>query len=289
MIRLGLLKKYYLLTKPGIIRGNAITALAGFLLASKGDVDTWLLLATITGISLVMASGCVFNNYIDRNIDSKMTRTKNRALVIQSVPVKDALIYASLLAVLGFTLLGVFTNLTTVIVGIVGFVDYIVLYGIAKRRSVHGTLVGSISGATPPVAGYVAVTNSFDFGATILFAVLVFWQMPHFYAIAIRRIDDYKKAKIPVLPIKNGMKHTKIQIYIYILAFIISSSLLTVAGYTGLTYLVVMVSAGLYWLWIASKGFESKDDKLWAKSIFIFSLKVLMLFSIMISIDVFIP
>ena len=282
-------KNYYLLTKPGIIRGNAITAVAGFLLASKGNIDIWLLLATIAGISLIMASGCVFNNYIDRNIDKKMTRTKSRALVIRSVPAINALIYASLIGIAGFILLSIYTNLTTVIIGVIGFVDYIVLYGLAKRRSVHGTLVGSISGATPPVAGYTAVTGSLDVGAILLFLILVFWQMPHFYAIAIRRIDDYKKANIPVLPIKSGMKQTKIQIFLYIIAFICATTLLFIMGYAGITYLIVMLGVGLYWLWIAGKGFEAKDNNLWAKSLFVFSLKVLLLFSVMLSIDVFVP
>ena len=282
-------KNYYLLTKPGIIRGNAITAVAGFLLASKGNIDIWLLLATIAGISLIMASGCVFNNYIDRNIDKKMTRTKSRALVIRSVPAINALIYASLIGIAGFILLSIYTNLTTVIMGVIGFVDYIVLYGLAKRRSVHGTLVGSISGATPPVAGYTAVTGSLDVGAILLFLILVFWQMPHFYAIAIRRIDDYKKASIPVLPIKSGMKQTKIQIFLYIIAFICATTLLFIMGYAGITYLIVMLGVELYWLWIAGKGFEAKDNGLRAKSLFLFSLKVLLVFSVMLSIDVFVP
>ncbi len=282
-------KNYYFLTKPGIIRGNAVTALAGFLLASKGNIDIWLLLATITGISLVIASGCVYNNYIDRAIDSKMSRTKKRALVVQSISARNALIFASMLGTAGMTLLIIFTNLTTVVVGLIGLIDYIVLYGISKRRSVHGTLVGSISGATPPVAGYTAVSGSIDVGALLLFLILVFWQMPHFYAIAIRRIDDYKKANIPVLPIKNGMEQTKIQIFLYIIAFVSATTLLFIMGYTGVTYLIVMLGVGIYWLWIAGKGFETKDDNLWAKSLFLFSLKVLMLFSVMLSIDAFVP
>lgn len=282
-------KNYYLLTKPGIIRGNAITALAGFLLASKGDIDIWLLFVTITGISLIIASGCAYNNYIDRNIDSKMSRTKKRVLVVQSISVRNALIFATILGVTGFGLLAMFTNLITVAVGLLGFIDYIVLYGISKRRSVHGTLVGSISGATPPVAGYTAVTGSLDLGAVLLLLILVFWQMPHFYAIAIRRIDDYKKAKIPVLPIKDGMKQTKIQIFLYVLAFICATTLLSITGYTGITYLIVMLAVGMYWLWIAGKGFYAKNNQLWAKSLFLFSLKVLLIFSLMLSIDVFVP
>ena len=195
------LKDYYYLIKPGIIYGNAINTAAGFFLAAKGNIDFLLLLKTLGGSSLIIASACVFNNYIDRDIDSKMTRTKNRTLVRGAVPDPIALLYGSLLGVIGFGVLIIYTNVLTVLVGATGMFFYVVMYSIWKRRSPYGTLVGSISGAVPPVAGYSAVTNSLDVGALILFLVLVFWQMPHFYAIAIRRREEYKEAGIPVLPV----------------------------------------------------------------------------------------
>ena len=282
-----MIAKYYQLIKPGIIRGNAITAAAGFFLASKGNIDWGLLLALLTGVSLVMASGCVANNYIDRDIDAKMQRTKSRALARNTIAGHHAIIYSIILAIAGFGVLAAFTNLLTVLVGVVGFVDYVVLYGWSKRKSVHGTLVGTIAGATPPVAGYVAVTNRLDAVACLLFLILVLWQMPHFYAIAIRRMDEYKAAKLPMMPIVKGVKSTKIQMIIYAAGFTAAIALLSLLDYVGMVYLVVMLVISWIWLKLIASGFSAPNNQLWAKQVFLFSLLVLLAFSFMISIDTY--
>ena len=138
----------------------------------------------LIGISLVMASACVVNNVIDVDIDAKMARTDHRALVTGAIKKNIAIIYGVILGVLGFAALIYWTNWLVVVIGLVGFVDYTVLYGYFKRKSIHGTIVGSISGATPPIAGFCAVTGTFGLEALILFLILVIWQMPHFYAIS---------------------------------------------------------------------------------------------------------
>lgn len=284
-----MIKTYYSLTKPGIIYGNVLTATAGFLLASKGHVNFWLLLATVGGTALVIASACVFNNYIDRDIDAKMARTKKRALVSGLVPGRNAIIYAVLLGLTGFLVLAAWTNPLVVLIGVIALFDYVVLYGISKRRSVHGTLVGSIAGAAPVVAGYCAVTDRFDTGALLLFLILAFWQMPHFYAIAIYRFKDYKAAGLPVLPVKRDARTAKIQILLYIIAFVTATSSLTVFGYTGYVYLVVMAIIGLKWLWLGVKGFGTDDDKRWARKMFFFSLVVIVALSVMLSVGPLLP
>lgn len=286
----GRIKTYYQLTKPGIIYGNTLTTAGGFLLAScTFGFNAWLMVATLVGTAFVMAASCVVNNYIDREIDRKMARTKKRALVIGSVSVTAALLYASVLAVIGFVLLALFTNMLTVLLGVIAAATYIVFYGIAKRRSVHGTLVGSVAGALPPVAGYTAASNTFDAAAVIIFFVLVFWQMSHFYAIAMYRMKDYAAAGIPVLPIKWGMQATKIQIITYTVAFLVAVSMLSVYGYTGYTYLIVMLGLGCIWLFKQLKGFRTSDDVQWARSIFSFSLLVLMAFSVMLAVGALLP
>ena len=284
-----LIKRYYYLTKPGIIYGNTITAVAGFLLAAQGNIDIRLFGATIVGIGLVMASGCVFNNYIDRGIDKKMDRTKARSLVSGKISGRSALIYGSILGVLGVGLLALQTNFLATAWAIAGFVFYVVLYGIAKRRSVHGTVVGSISGAVPPVVGYVAVAGHFDLGALLLFFILVCWQMPHFYSIAVFRLKDYKAAGIPVLPLIGGMHLTKVAILMYIFAFAVLVQQLYSAGYTGVIYLVVMLALCGYWFVIGLKGFRALNNNLWARQMFKFSLIVLLAFSILISVEVVLP
>ena len=166
---------------------------------------------------------------------------------------------------------------------------YLILYTPLKRKTVYGTLIGAIAGAAPPVVGYVSVTNRFDTAALLLFFILVFWQMPHFYAIAIRRLDEYKAAAIPVLPVTDGVHPTKIKMLAYIVAFILATTALTYYKYTGYTYAAVMFCLGLYWFWAGIKGFRSGDDQKWAKKMFLFSLIILTVFSVVVSFGRILP
>jgi protoheme IX farnesyltransferase len=280
-----LFHQYYLLTKPGIIRGNLVSVIAGFFLASQGEIDIGVLLAILAGTSLVIACGCVLNNYLDRGIDKKMERTEKRALATGEISARAAIIYAVVLGTLGTLALVLFTNTLTAVIGLFGLLAYVVIYGYAKRHTVHGTLVGSISGAIPPVAGYTAVANQLDTAALLLFVILVCWQMPHFYAIAIYRLKDYKAAGIPVLPAVRGLRATELQMLFYVAAFTLAASLLTVFGYTSRVYLVVPVVLGAGWIavWLADKT----DTDHWAHRMFSVSLLVLMVLSLAISIDSF--
>lgn len=280
-----MIKTYYLLTKPGIIMGNAITAVAGFLLASKGHVDLLLLLKIVVGLSLVIASACVFNNYVDRDLDEKMERTKERALVTGVISGQRACLFAAGLGCIGFLVLAVCTNVLAVIVAFTAFFIYVVLYGFWKRRKTIATLVGSVAGAIPPVVGYVAVSNQIDMGAWLLFSILVLWQMPHFFAIAMYRLEDYKAASVAVLPVVKGIHATKVQMLLYIVAFLVATSMLTFCGYTGYGYLVTMQLLGVIWLNMSYQGFKAKNDTLWARRMFLFSLVVIVVLSVMISID----
>ncbi len=286
-----MLKQYYILIKPGIIYGNALTTVAGFALASiVGErIDLGALFGVVAGTMLVIASGCVFNNYIDRNIDKAMARTKKRPLVQGTISGRNALIFATVLGTLGFGTLALWTNWLTVGVGTLGFVDYVVLYGWAKRKGPFGTIVGSISGATPPLAGYTAVSNHLDAAGILFFLILVCWQMPHFYGIAMYRAKDYANAHIPVLPVKKGMHAAKVSTMLYIIGFIIVSGLLTVYGYTGYIYLGLMSALGLMWFYKGLTGFSSQDDVAWGKKMFLFSLIVNMAFCVLIPLGAWLP
>ncbi|WP_410211475.1 heme o synthase [Aquirhabdus sp.] len=279
-------RHYLQLTKPGIIFGNLITLIGGFLLASKGNFDPVLFLATAVSVSLIVASGCVFNNYIDRDIDVKMERTKNRALVTGLISPHHALIYASVLGLLGITLLYTMTNLLATLLVVLGFVVYVGFYSLyLKRHSVYGTLVGSISGAMPPVIGYCAVSNQFDLGALILLVIFSIWQMPHSFAIAIYRFQDYAAASIPVLPVKEGIQTAKKHIVGWIIAYTLATLSLTLAGYTGYVYFVAAAVMGLYWLYLAIKGFTASDDQVWAKKLFLVSVIIITILSVLMAVD----
>lgn len=281
----SMIKEYYTLAKPGIIFGNIITATGGFALASQGHVNYLLLLTTVLGLSFVVGCACVFNNYIDREIDQKMARTKNRPLAKGVISVPRALVFGVLLGISGILILLQYANILTAITAATGFCVYVFLYSFLKYRSEYGTLVGSIAGAIPPVVGYVAVTNRLDMGAFILFVIVALWQMPHFFAIAMFRVNDYLAAAIPVLPIKRGMLTTKKHMLFYVIAFTVATLMLTVLGYTGYSCLIIAVLLGATWLFLCFKGFKTKNDMLWARHMFRFSLVVIMLLCIVISVD----
>lgn len=262
---------YYLITKPGIVMGNLITVASGFLLASKGLFYPALFFATLIGLGLIMASSCVFNNLINRASDMKMERTKNRPLVTGKISTTSAFLFATVLALLGGLVLSLYTNFLTVSIASIGFFVYVVLYSFWKCRTVYGTAIGSIAGAVPPVIGYTAVSNSFDMGAALLFMMLIFWQMPHFFAIALNHFDDYVKAGIPALPIVKGLLRTKIHMVLYIAGFTVTAGLLA----SGWISYIVGTSLGLLWLALCLKGLKSPNDPLFGKQMFRLSLLVI--------------
>jgi heme o synthase len=284
------IKTYYSLTKPGVLYGNALTAAAGFLLASKGHINLWLFIALCLGSTLIIASACVLNNYLDQDIDSKMARTKKRALVQGEIKGRNAVIFSVILGVVGVAILLAWTNLLVVLIGIGGFIVYVVLYGmLSKRLSIHGTLVGSVSGAAPILAGYCAVTGTIDLGAILVFLILFLWQMPEFYSIAVYRQKEYAAAGVPVMSVVKGIRSTKIQILIYTTLFVFVTSLLSVYGYTGYVYRIIMIILGIYWIQLGVRGLKTDNSDAWARKMFRFSLIILLVFCGLISVDAWLP
>lgn len=279
-------KRYLLVTKPGIIMGNLISVAGGFLLASRGSVDYGLLFMTLIGLSLVVASGCVLNNCIDRDIDSRMQRTRNRVTVTGELSLQAALAHGVVLGLLGFATLAT-TNTVALLFAALGYLVYVGIYSLwLKRHSVYGTLVGSLSGAVPPVVGYCAVSGSFDSGAAVLLLMFSLWQMPHSYAIAIFRYQDYAAANIPVLPVVQGISRAKMHIVLYILAFGLATVLLTVLGYAGYGFLAVACATSLWWLGMALRGWAlDVDDDGWARQVFMFSIVTITALSIAMATD----
>lgn len=259
---------YYLITKPGIVMGNLVTLFAGFLLASRGGIDWKLLFVTLLALSCIVACACVLNNILDRDLDRKMSRTKERPLVQGKIKTWQALVFALFLGLLGNALFYFGTNLLTTLLANLGLFIYIVLYTLWKGSTIYGTAIGSIAGALPPVIGYTAVKNEIDLGALLLFFALILWQMPHFFSIAIYRFDDYSRAKIPVLPIEKGMLRTKVHMTLYIIGFIVVSALLPMNH-------LLIGAVGLAWLALCVAGFNCGDDHLWGRRMFRVSLLVI--------------
>jgi heme o synthase len=278
-------KDYLALAKPGIIFGNLISAAGGLFLGSRGDFSLLTFAATLVGIALAIGGGCALNNFIDQDIDSLMKRTQNRPLVQKRIPANHALLLGLVLSVLGLSLLLAYTNLLTALVTFAGLLVYVVLYSMWLKRSAHGTWVGSLSGAVPPLAGYCATSGHLDMAGLILFAIYAFWQFPHAYAIAILHLQDYARASIPVLPVVHGVARVKRDMPFYVAVFTICALLLFFTHNTGLSYLSVILALGLAWIRSTWRDRKCEDDRRWAKKSFGYSIVMVIAMSLMMSVD----
>jgi len=280
----------YRLTKPGVTYGNLITTVAGYLFAANGVID-WMTFFILTiGTWAVIASACVINNYLDQDIDAVMIRTKKRPLLTGEVTPLQALIFGALLGILGTAVLSVYTNYWVAGVGVFGWVVYVWLYGaLGKRKSVHGTLVGAVSGAVPILAGWLVVHPGLDIIGVLLFLVIFFWQMPEFYAISIFRRDEYAKAKVPVSAVVRGVPATVRQIFVYTILTVGSALGLAVSPLTSWSMLAVLFVVSARWLYIVYQGLAAKDPAVWAKKEFHFALVFLMAFCVILAVNPYLP
>ncbi|MBY7877748.1 heme o synthase [Vibrio fluvialis] len=273
-----MIKGYISITKPGIIIGNLISVAAGYFLAAKSEAaDVALLAYTLAGVAMVIASGCVVNNIFDRDIDLRMDRTRGRLLAQGEINVDHAFVYAIALLLGGTALLYRMANPLSTVVVLLGYVFYVFFYTMwYKRTSVYGTLVGSVSGAVPPLVGYLAVTNYISLEAVLLFALFCLWQMPHSYAIAMFRMQDYKTADIPVLPVVSGIEKARKHMMAYVVAFNLVALALFLLGECGYEYLVIASAVCFMWTKVTFKPVTEDNYVEWSKTVFKVSLLVVM-------------
>src|SRR3990170_2495410 len=252
---------YLILAKPGIVSLVLMSTLTGLCIGSRGLPDLWITLLVMTGVGLATAGSAMLNNYFDRDIDAIMERTRSRALAVEAFTPRNTVITGILLVV--FSVLFLFTdvNMMTAILTGTAVLGYVVLYTIIlKRRSSYANQVGGIAGALPPVIGYVAVTQRVDLTAVILFAISAVWQHPHALSIALKYRDQYETARIPVIPVAKGVSSTKKRIAVYTALLLVVSITPYISGMTGLIYLIVAITAGIYYLGLAVKFMMSKRD-----------------------------
>lgn len=271
-------KKYLQLAKPGIIFGNLITLTGGFLLATHREIGFEylpLFFYAMLGVALMIASGCVFNNIYDKDIDSKMARTQKRPLVTGDISVIQATIYGSVLLISSCAVLYYLVNPLTLWIIIVGFIVYVGIYTVSKRITIHATVLGGISGAIPPVAGYTAVVNHLDYNALGLFLILFFWQIPHSFAIAMLYMDDYKKVKLPMLPLVRGVPYTKKIMLVYLALFVVACALPYALGTADIISFIICMLIAIFWLYKSVKSYTQDEDRVYAKTVFKFSIIVI--------------
>lgn len=278
------------LTKVGIVMSNMITAftgmyLAGYYLEIQLISNLHLVVFGLLGSALIMAGGCSLNNYIDRDIDHLMERTNGRPSTTGKIPEKQVLLFGLILSTLGILFL-LLTSLNAALLGIVGLIFYVVIYTMwTKRTTSLNTIVGSVSGAVPPLIGWAAIDSSLHPIAWVLFLIMFIWQPPHFLALAMKRSDEYRKAGIPMLPVVSGFAVTKRQMVLYVAAIIPISLLLS--PLFGIVYTVIAAILGVGWLVLGIAGFYMKDDMKWSKMMFVYSLYYLtIIFILMVVIHI---
>lgn len=260
--------------KTGIIRSNLIPMFAGFTLALYTYQISLMekfpeIIFALLGTALVIGAAGAFNNLYDRDIDAIMDRTKSRPTVTGEVKPVGVLWLSVIMSISGFVLLALTTWLAAFL-AFLGLFLYVVPYTMwSKRRTVYNTEIGSISGAMPPLIGWAAVYPDITHPAIIgLFVVMIIWQMPHFYAIAIRNHRQYEAAKIPMLPVVKGVKRTYIQTNVYLLIMFAISFLFGTLS-LGLMLVAVLLSVG--WLTLSIYRYRANSEK-WATSMFVYSL-----------------
>ncbi len=252
---------YFALTKPRIIELLLITAVPAMVLAAGGWPDTWLVVATLIGGSLSAGGANALNNYLDRDIDQIMRRTRSRPLARHEVPPGNALVFGVVLGVAGFAWLWVTSNLVAAVVSTAALLFYVFVYTMSlKRTSSQNIVIGGAAGAAPALVGWAAVTGSLDLPAWVLFLVVFYWTPPHFWALAIRYRDDYERAGVPMLPVVAGVEATTRKMLLYTgLMVAVSFLLVPVAGMRWI-YLAGAIGLGAWFLWDTWRVFRRPEQ-----------------------------
>lgn len=239
----------YELTKPRMNFLVLITTMVGFYVASPAAVDWLLLLNTLIGTALTAAAASVLNQFVERDLDALMPRTRERPLPAGRVAPADALRLGVLLGICGVIYLTLLVNPLTALLGLLTLTSYVLIYTPLKRHTSLNTVIGAVPGALPPVMGFAAAQGALSPQALALFGVLFFWQMPHFLAIAILYRKDYAAAGFKMLPvIDEDLTLTSRQIVLYAAALIPVSLLPSLLGMAGAVYFTCAVLLGLAFL-----------------------------------------
>ncbi|NYT52649.1 MAG: protoheme IX farnesyltransferase [Candidatus Vesicomyosocius endoextente] len=269
------------LCKLKVVALILLTAVVGMFLAVPAPYlpNGLLVLSASIGISMVAASAAVFNHVVDEQIDAQMSRTNQRPLPQGRVSKTQALVWGVFLGFIGLGILQIFVNIITVVLTFISLFGYTIVYTLyLKRATPQNIVIGGAAGATPPVLGWTAVsgTHGIEY-ACLLFLIIFIWTPPHFWALAIYRVEEYKKIDMPMLPVTHGLAYTRTQILLYTVLLLLVSLLPYLSGMSGLIYLVITIVLGVRFLVYAIKIYNNPDDKMVAWSTFIYSINYLML------------
>jgi protoheme IX farnesyltransferase len=238
------------------------TALVGMFLSTDDFVPFNAWFWGLTGIGLAASAGAALNHWVDEEIDARMERTHNRPLPQGNISGRQAVAFALTLAVLSMVILLTFINVLTAVLTFASMVGYAVIYSMFLKRSTPQNIVlGGAAGAAPPVLGWTAVTGELHGEALLLFLIIFIWTPPHFWALAIRRVDDYAKAEVPMLPVTHGIAFTKLHILLYTILLVIVTMMPFLVMMSGTIYLAGAIALGAGFVFYAVKLYRSEGDQ----------------------------
>ena len=278
-------KELQQIIKTGLVQGNLLPAFAGSWLAIVLANHSFLssipqILMMLVGSTLIMGGACALNNYYDQDIDSIMPRKQQRPTVNERISDRNLLILSFGMMLIGEAFLFAL-NIPSGVIGLIGIVGYVSFYSIwSKRHTVWNTVIGSFPGAVPPLIGWTAIEGNLSLVAVALFLVVFCWQPVHFYALAIKRKDEYSLANIPMLPSVKGFSRTRVSMLIWLVFLLPLPFLLSTLGTTFIV-IATLLNFGWVYMWLTSFK-KDLDETKWATKMFIYSLNYLVVFFVLV-------
>ncbi len=257
------IRDLFTLTKPIVVSLLLVTTFGGMVAGSKSFPPFWLLFWTLLGGALAAGGASALNQYIDRDLDKHMQRTANRPLAAGRMFPAEGLAFGLALSIFSFYLLAGLVNLMSAILSLVGIVYYVWLYSILlKRSTVQNIVIGGGAGAIPPMVGWAAATGNLSIAAWFMFAIIFFWTPPHFWALSIVRKKDYERAGVPMLPVVQGEKETRRQIWLYTLLLVAITLLMPLLDLAGTIFLISALILGLWLVGVARRVYKGEGNKI---------------------------
>jgi heme o synthase len=277
------LLQFYELTKPRVVMLIMFTAVVGMFLATSAMVPLDSLILGTLGIGLAAAAGAAINHIVDREIDSKMNRTRKRPLASGGLSTEQALGFAVALAAIAMFILFRWVNGLTAVLTFASLIGYAVVYTVfLKHWTPQNIVIGGAAGAAPPVLGWTAVTGQVSPDALLLFLIIFCWTPPHFWALALYRRNEYANAGVPMLPVTHGGRFTRLHILLYSVLLAAVSIMPFATRMSGWVYLLGAVLLNAQFVFYAARLYLNYSDVL-ARRMFVFSIQYLaMLFALML-------
>ena len=269
-------RDYYELTKPRVVVLIVFTAIVGMFLSVPGWPGLQPLIYGTLGIGMAASSAAVFNHVLDHRTDILMMRTRGRPLPQGKLTEKSALTFATVLCVIAMSILWFLVNPLTAALTFFSLIGYAVIYTVwLKHATPQNIVIGGAAGAAPPILGWTAVTNEVTSEPLLLFLIIFIWTPPHFWALAIARLDEYAKVEIPMLPVTHGVPYTRLNILLYSILLLLVTIMPYLIGMSGLIYLLAAIGLGVYFLYYAIRIYRDHEDEELPMRMFKYSISYL--------------